>query len=320
MKTILADIGGTHVRFAFAGDGQIDAPIKYKTAEYDGFLDVLKAYEAEVGKAGERIIPASAAWPNADGVYVFSNKTGWHFDPQELRDAGYILDYVLNDFEAASYGAVSLHKDELECLKTGRKGRDYARLICGPGTGLGLGVAAPFGEAEWMVQRSFGARMIAATYTQEQEEIKRAIFKNNGSQNIVEYEDMVSGRALVGLHDAVCDVYGHDKFGERAEHILEKQDVQSVQITLRLFHEFLGVFLHSALMFTHSYGGVYLCGGMMDRLKERGLLDWSSTETYMLMPLGAEYIEHVIADTPVYYMNDPFLALRGLQEFSDYER
>ena len=323
MKTVLADIGGTHVRFALAdsenGQDELINPVKLKAADFPGFQDAMEHYLRESGEEAKRVMPATAAWPNADGVYIFSNQTGWNFDPEAMREAGYQIDYIYNDFEAASYGALSSSVQSIETLKEGRTGRSYPKLVCGPGTGLGLGFALPEGLREWRVQPTFGANMMVACHTQEQFEIVQAAGKLKEKGDIISFEDMASGRGMILLHAAVCEVNGYENNVERAEHVLASIEEDSSKTTLRLFHEFLGLFLHSATMFTHSFSGVYMCGGMMDRLKERDLLQTDTLVKFMTVPL-IEYIDHVMKDTAVYYVSDPWLALRGLQEAHSYGR
>lgn len=319
MNTILADIGGTNVRFALAGEQGIVNPQKLKSAAFDGFLEAMEHYCDGQGVKADAVIPATAAWPDAEGIYKFSNETGWDFDPEKIRKAGYEIKRIYNDFEAASYGALSPKIEKLTELKPGRHGREYPRLVCGPGTGLGLGFALPEGEIYWRVQPTFGARMIAAGHTEEQHQIIQAVLRVLGPDKIVEFEHLASGRGMILLHQAVCDIYGFEQYGERAEHILEKPKEESAQITLRLFHEFLGLFVHSAVMFTHSYGGVYMTGGMMDRLMERDLFDAETLVKFMTIPL-AEYIDHVMKGTALYHASDPYLALKGLSEVHAYGR
>ncbi|MEM6781507.1 MAG: glucokinase [Pseudomonadota bacterium] len=313
MNTILADIGGTHVRFAIAGDDAISHPQKLKSAEHDGFLAALEHYLSDVKMSADTIIAASAAWPNEHGVYTFSNHSGWDFDPQALRSEGYKVWPVFNDFEAASYGALSLPDDKIKTLKSGRSGRDYPRVICGPGTGCGLAYALPEGDNHWRVQATFGAHMLPACFSQDQYAIAMEASKLSTERDILKFEHLCSGRGFPLLHKAVCNVLELKPVNGKTRDILEHHNEQSVQASLDFFHEFLGLFINSSVITTHGYGGVYLNGGMLDRLMEKNLFDFDRVKQSMMVPL-IDYVDHVMADVPVFYVSDPYLALHGLME------
>ena len=82
---------------------------------------------------------------------------------------------------------------------------------------------------------------------------------------------------------------------------------------LRLFHEFLGLFAHNALVTGHAFGGVYLDGGLTQHLAAQGAFDRETFLAYMTLQ-AAEVVQDKIDSTPVFIINDPFVALQGLSE------
>ncbi len=317
MKPLLADIGGTHVRFALAEESGLVHPQKLKASEYDGFDHAVDVYLKSVGEQTDEIYAATAAWPNENGVYLFSNLSGWDFDPEAMRSKGYKIGRVYNDFEAGAYGALSLPKEEKKCLREGREPEDYPVLICGPGTGLGLAYALPIQNGRWRVQPTFGGHILPGSYTQDQYEVAKEAARLSSYKDALSFEHLASGRGLPLLHQAVCAVHDLQPFGDNAIEILDHAHEKSVCLTLEYFHVFLGLFIHNAVVTTHSYGGVYLNGGMIDRLMEKNLFDFANIEKSMMVPL-IEYVDHIMQKTPVYYVSDPFLALKGLMEIRTY--
>lgn len=313
VTVLLADIGGTHVRFALSGEGGILHPKKMKASDFAGFEEAAATYLKETGAKISKIAAATAAWPDENGVYTFSNLSGWNFNPQAMREKGYVLDRIYNDFEAASYGALSLKPSERKILYAGKGQRNDPVVICGPGTGLGLAYALPDGKGRWRVQATFGGHLLPSTHNQEQAAVVSAARTLSPYKDGVSAEHLSSGRGLPLLHDAVCAVYGFTPAGKSAEEILSQSEEQSVKKTLFFFHDFLGTFIHNAIVTTQGYGGVYLNGGMIDRLVEKNLFDFDTIHQSMMVPLIA-YIDHVMQTTPVYYVSDPFLALKGLLE------
>jgi glucokinase len=314
VKVLLADIGGTHVRLALGDRGGLVHPKKLKASDFKGFEEAVQSYLNETKHADVRVIrAATAAWPDPAGIYTFSNLSGWDFDPQAMRNKGYDIDRIYNDFEASSYGALSLKPEERKVLFKGNPQRNDPVIICGPGTGLGLAYALPEAGGGWRVQATFGAHMLPGAHTDEQAAILAAARKLGTFKEGIKAEHMASGRGLPLLHRAVCNVHGLPVEGDTAEQILAAASRESVRATLNAFHQFLGIFIHNAVVTTQGYGGVYLNGGMIDRLVEKNLFNFDMIHQSMMVPL-IEYIDHIMKAVPVYYVSDPFLALKGLLE------
>jgi len=290
---------------------QLIEPEMIKVTHFKGLEDATQTYLKKIGYTVQRLLPATAAWPDDKGIYHYSNDNGWNFDPSALSKIGITVDRVFNDFEASSYGALAVSKEELKILKRGEN-EGYPVVILGAGTGLGLAYGLPDDEG-WRVQTTFGARMLLACHTKEQFEIAQAAQEISKHERILEFEDLASGRGLPLLYRAYCKVNGKPDEILTAEEICDLIENEASLNTLRLFHEFLGIFIHSAVMFTHGFGGVYLNGGMFDRLVEKKLFDFGTIEKFMMLSLVST-VDHVMKKTPVYFVSDPFLALKGLVE------
>jgi len=180
----------------------------------------------------------------------------------------------------------------------------------GPGTGLGLAYVIPVARGGWHVQETFGGHMVAASLNDEQAAII-ATLRADG--HAVVYEDLASGRGLPALYRAVCKAAKTKPiYGDTAE-IFENAKDKHVRTTLRLFHEFLGLFAHNAAVTGHAFGGLYLDGGVIQKIYEGGLFD-SDAFVRGLIPECVPVVKKALQDVPVYLVNDPFIALRGLAE------
>lgn len=279
--TILTDIGGTFVRFAKARNGQPSDIRKYKAVDFPDLQSALAKYCEETGIEARGALLIATAGYNDGGVWKFVNQNTWEIDPKALAAAGWCVEKILNDFEAATWSLISLKEANQTVLKAGNSERESGSLcLLGPGTGLGLGylhkaAVSPF------VQKTHGGHMpIAARSDEQWQAIKRT--------DTSVFENIVSGPGLQKLRG----LYDEEK-------------------ALRLFHEFLGLFAANAVITGHAYGGLYLTGGVLERLIEEGAFDLQIFEKWFCLQ-GAASVGEALDNTPITYITDPYPALKGL--------
>jgi len=118
---------------------------KYEAAGFPSLEAALAAYcKAEGVEPGGALAIATAAYEDGD-VWRFVNRNTWVIDGAALAKAGWQVQVVLNDFEAAVWGLPDLGPDAQDVLKPGREDPALPRCLIGPGTGLGLGYLVPVG-------------------------------------------------------------------------------------------------------------------------------------------------------------------------------
>jgi glucokinase len=313
---LLADIGGTHARIAQA---DVVAPEKYAVAGFDAIEAVIARYcrEKSLEEKGTIRI-ATAANPGADGLWRFTNNPGMVIDPAALKEAGWELALLADDFVASAHGVPALPKEKRIALRQGTPmpGAPYALL--GPGTGLGLAYMIKLpgkNGGGWHVQQTFGGHMLAAAATEEQREILDIVADLKADGTIPVPEDVASGRGLPLLYKAVCRRDGAALLLDSAAGILGLPGDAQARKTLRLFHEFLGLFAHHVLVTGHAYGGLYLDGGVIHGLRRSGLFDFAQFEKFMQIR-AVPTVREAVAATPVWLVDDPYVALRGLMEMA----
>ncbi|MCF8496227.1 MAG: glucokinase [Alphaproteobacteria bacterium] len=311
---VLADIGGTYARFALEQEGELTSVRKYVAADYASLEEALGAYCGEIDRPSGGTLSIATAAVREDNVWRFSNKNQWIIDPETLKRSGWEISRILNDFEAALLSLAHLPPSGLVALNPGADTEHSSllpRCLTGPGTGLGLGYLIPLPGGGFHAQRTHGGHMLLAALTPEQKEIAETVQRLRPDKTIPVFEHVVSGPGLMNLYRAVCALKKYKEIAQSPAEILEDNGSPAAEVTLRLFHEFFGLFAHTAVVTGHAYGGLYLTGGILERLVEKNLFDFTLFKQCFILN-NVSPVKKDLESTPIYRVSDPCPALRGL--------
>lgn len=300
--TILCDIGGTYARFARAEGGMLRDVQKLTAADFSSFEEALGKYSPE--KTSLRI--ATAAYPDVDGCWRFVNQNKWVIDPAGLKGSGWDVEVILNDFEAATWALTDVPPAAQSVLKAAPARDGFSKCLLGPGTGLGLGYLHQT-PAGFFVRRTHGGHIPAAAITGEQTDVIAHLNKNS----LIVFENLVSGPGLLNLYKAQYALGGKPCAADRAQHVLDDAASAEGKTAIRLFIEFLGIFAATATVCGHAYGGLYLTGGMLQRLAEKKLFDEKHFLKFFVLN-AVESVRQDLDQTPVYHVTEENPALLGL--------
>lgn len=302
---VLVDIGGTYARFALEAGGKPVQMKKYAAADFETFGDALAQYLSEAGaKRDPALFIATAAHPDERNVWRFVNRNKWMIDVAAINN----VEIIMNDFEAATWGLIGLQDQKI--LKTGKKNRIAPRVLIGPGTGLGLGYLIPASKG-FDVRGTQGGHLATAALNEEHTRVLRTVDKIKGRGCLNVYEDVVSGPGLYNLYVALCDLSEEECIAKNAGDMIALGNSPAVRDALRLFHEFFALFAATVTVGAGAYGGLYLAGGVLDRLVESNLFDFVHFEKFFV----GNYVPSVksaLDQTSVIHAFDPNLALNGL--------
>ena len=317
---IVADIGGTHARFAVLDGDKPNQIKKYLADSFHTFDEAFFVYckELKIENPTHMAI-ATAGYPSRQAgqtVWRFVNNNSWVINPEEFSKSGVEIDLILNDFEAALWGLKALPDDQLKTLHQGRAQPDqnFNRCLLGAGTGLGLGylINAPQSEDDWHVQRTHGGHSMAACLTDEHTVVVKTVSRFKPDGGITVFENLASGPGIFTLYQAQCLMAGQPSNFQSVPELFDNLQSPHVKDALRLFHEFLGVFSHSAVVNGHAYDGLYLTGGVIDRLVAADLFDVAHFQKFLNLN-GVASVKRDIANMPIHYVTNQYLALYGLK-------
>ncbi len=244
---LIADVGGTNIRFARATEGEVSGIFRIAWDDVGSFLGALDAFLA---RDPERQIPIhevviDVAAPVSDGTVKLTNRdVVLSADAISERLDGVPVT-ILNDLEAVALALPHLTPDDYHVLRTGhvkQRARSMVAVNVGTGFGSSAVISTPHG---WVAVPSESGHMVLAPVSDDAADII------GGCETV---EDYVSGRGLAAL---------------KAKHgphpILDPNS--------EIFARHLGRVAGDITLATGSWGGVFLVGGVLDGwdMSERSL-------------------------------------------------
>ena len=212
MRTIaVADVGGTHARFALAEvDGgrvaSLSEPVKLKTAEHGSFQLAWQEFGRREGIDLPNELALSFAGPVGGEVLKLTNNP-WVIRPSLMKERlGVERFTIVNDFGAVGYAVATLPDEEF-------------RHICGPdrplpsegvisivGPGTGLGVAAVLRKSDhYEVIETEGGHVDFAPLDNLEDKILIELRRNFRRVSV---ERIASGRGLWNVYEALAAIEG----------------------------------------------------------------------------------------------------------------
>lgn len=212
MRTIaVADVGGTHARFALAGiDGgrveSLSEPVKLKTAEHGSFQLAWEEFGRREGIDLPNELALSFAGPVGGEVLKLTNNP-WVIRPALMKDRlGVDRFTIVNDFGAVGYAVATLPDEQFRhiCGPDRSLPSEGAISIVGPGTGLG--VAAVLRHADrYEVIETEGGHIDFAPLDDLEDQILVELRRNFRRVSV---ERIASGRGLWNVYEALAAIEG----------------------------------------------------------------------------------------------------------------
>lgn len=299
---LAGDIGGTKVLLALVdAAGQIVQQCRLASAEFASFDELLGAYFEDIGDVGVPIDGGclAVAGPVADdGRSAKITNLPWTIDCAALEGRfGLGRLALINDFAGVALGVATLQPDQLVTLQAGEPCADGVKLVLGAGTGLGMAILR--GKD---ILPSEGGHVGFAPQDAMQARVWQALAQEHGR---VTAERVISGPGLAAIHRVLAGVTIEPV--DIAERALAGD--AAARRTVDLFFNAYGAFAGDMAMAVLARGGVYLAGGVTQKLLP--LLETSG----FLAAFNAK-AEHadLVRRMPVRVVVDPEIGLRGAAE------
>lgn len=267
---LVADIGGTNVRFAetVSGSGEVGSVRRYPLRAFASFREAVETYLAEAGLAATppTDVAIGAAGP-VDGSRVTLTNAPWAIDASDLQG---LVDPsrvgLVNDLQSVALLLPHLRATDIDMLRgdpPAAPAPSKPRIAVNVGTGFGASVAQPVVTAnrdagEWHAFPTEAGHMTAGA----------AGLTTAPGERMATIEDALSGAGLVRLANRLAgrnDAFASasDVFAATAPH-----DVRE-RLSARLSTA-LGVATRNLVLAHAAWGGAFLVGSVARALLTSG--------------------------------------------------
>ena len=260
---LIVDIGGTNFRVAWLKENLLTNIQSFSCRDYSGPLPILKDYIEKLGLKNISVCMAVAS-PSTGDLITMTN-VSWEFSQREIKDSlGLNRIFVINDFHAMSMSVINFDDQDKVKIGDGEPQADKAMVICGPGTGMGLGHLIPH-KNEWLAVPGEGGHADLVINSELEAQIWQTLHKKHPH---VFVELILSGPGLETLYQCLCQIKGITPQTYSAADISSKavaNECDTCVLTLNTFCEMLGSYCGSLALNAGAMGGVYITGGMIPR-------------------------------------------------------
>ena len=309
MATLLADVGGTNVRFAVLSAASI-GPIEHiRVADHPRFDDALAAYLKGRGDRDQIREAIFALAGVVEGERCVMTNSPWVIDALELRKRfGFADVRLLNDFAAVAWSLPSLAAADLRQIGGGEPKANEPKLALGPGTGLGVATYVP--AQGGLVLGGEGGHASLPGGSEREDAVISALRRKFGHVSI---ERVLSGPGLVNLYQAIAALDGIDVPQRNSHDVREAAIAGTCRVcraALDLFCAWLGEVTGNFALGVGAQGGVYIGGGFVPKMRDE-LLRSQFRARFDAKGRMSAYVQPI----PVYLIlhDDPaFIGLRSL--------
>jgi len=212
-RIAVADIGGTHARFALAElDGRrvssLGEPTTLKTAEHASFQTAWEEFGRRVGAELPKNLAIAFGGPVGGEVLKLTNNP-WVIRPALMKERLAVERFtIVNDFGAVANAVAALRDEDFRHLFGPNKplpGKGAITVI-GPGTGLGVAILLRRGDGYEVIETEGGHVDFAPLDSLED----RILTELRRSFRRVSVERIASGRGLWNLYEALGAIEHRD--------------------------------------------------------------------------------------------------------------
>ena len=252
---LLADIGGTTSRLAFArAGGRPERIVTIANNTVSGPEEMIaQSLDDAVNRPGAAVL--AVAGP-VDGDEIALTNRSWSFRLSDLSQRFGLRFCAINDFEAIAWGLPLLGEHDTRPIGGSSSPAPGAKVVLGPGTGLGVAALVPAGDS-WHVVASEGGHSSFGSAARDEEPVFSRLAEESP---LIAAEFLLSGPGLARLHRAVNP--GVMKLTSEMILTQARAGHREARSTIALFVRLLGRFAGDMALIFKATGGVYVAGGV----------------------------------------------------------
>ena len=270
-EIVVADVGGTHARFAIAEIEyrkiiSLSSPVTLATADHPSFQIAWEVFGELLDRPLPRAAAIAIAAPIRTDLIKLTNNP-WIVRPSQIPEKlGVDRHILINDFAAVAHAVAMVGQDQLMHIAGPDHPlpRDGVVSVIGPGTGLGV-AALVFRNGQAQVLPSEGGRCDFAPLDAVEDRILQNLRAKYGRVSV---ERVVAGPGLRAIFEVLCEMEGRamPAGDDKALWSMALAGENSLAIAaLDRFFQTLGA-VAGDIALTHGPGPVVLAGGLGLRL------------------------------------------------------
>ena len=279
MKCLLADIGGTHARFAILQNGKMSDIYRYRCSDFKSAYQAIQSFLLTCDiKPESAIIAMAGAVKNGIGKWT---NLPWDLCEQKLKNKfGFRKVKLVNDLIPQGAGITVLSGKDIRPLNRVKPEKNAVKVLICMGTGLGCCIMT---DSE--------------------------IYPSEYGQTLLP-DGRILERVLssTGLKQAYEDNTGKRISAHVIEQRLNHGRNAAVDAYAALYMA-LGRAAQNLMLIAQPFGGLYLAGGM---LSERSLKQMKIIDTIQHHPTMSKLLKRM----PVFYVANKDLAFVGLKKLA----
>lgn len=307
----VADVGGTHARFALAelSDGHVvslSEPVTLRTADHASFQIAWQEFGRVAGVELPDALGMAFAGPVGGELLKLTNNP-WVIRPALMEERLGVTQYrIVNDFGAVAHAVAQFSEEHFEhlCGPEGPMPAQGVTTVIGPGTGLGVAQLLKTAGGYHVIETEGGHIDFAPLDGLED----RILDYLRRSFRRVSVERIASGGGLANLYNAISSIEGqavqHPDDKAIWASALEGSDPLAIAALDRFFLTLGAVAGDFAL--AHGSNAVVIAGGLGYRLKDR-----FATSGFADRYIAKGRFERRMEGIPVKLLNHPQPGLYG---------
>ncbi len=304
---IVADIGGTNARFALvdAGSTAIVTTLTLQVKDFGNLTSAFRHFVDELKIVPPRRACIALAGP-IEGDHVRLTNGDWSFSIENTRtELGLEQLLLVNDFKAQASALPYFENEQLLLLGGQSPIAGRAKVIVGPGTGLGVAASVPSNGGYTIIQGE-GGHMGLSPASDLEMAVHQLLLQQYGR---VSAERILCGAGLRNLYLTLNKLQA-EADGEKSEAQIVADAIDGTSANCRkaldLFLAYLGAVAGDLALTFGALGGVYIAGGIAPRLVEQiGKSDFRAR----FEQKGR--LAHMVKDVPTYLVLSKHAGLIG---------
>ena len=310
-RYLVGDIGGTNCRLAACDPvGGLISHVKILPVR--DFLSLDQAIEDyRATTAGLDLTHGSISIANPIvGDRVAMTNAHWDFSIEKTKkNCGLEQLIMLNDWEAVALALPHLTEAQLSKVNKAPEVPDGTKALFGVGTGLGAAGLVRTKGSTWIPIAGEGGHVSFSPVDSDEKEILAVLSEHHGH---VSFEKILSGPGLKALYHATIKIYGVVTGDDLApSEIVEgaaRASDPMCQRTLEIFCGILGNFAGNLCLTLGATGGVYIGGGVIEKIDQAGLFDRGK---FLNRLVHKGRLSEWLSNIPAFILRTPYAGLIG---------